>query len=149
MSKNIFITLLCVLALGLTACDDGRIYPDTDTSSEGKTVVLSEAGRWVSLNGVFGNAVEWEKVKKEFGNRCAYCGKGHVVLIPEHIVPQSILGKVHPERVDLIENIVPSCSHCNSVKKLKSLKEFFEQEKDFTRTRLKKIQEHYRKYHIK
>ena len=40
MSKNIFITLLCVLALGLTACDDGRIYPDTDTSSEGKTVVL-------------------------------------------------------------------------------------------------------------
>ena len=40
MSKNIIITLLGVLALGLTACDDGRIYPDTSTSAEGKTVVL-------------------------------------------------------------------------------------------------------------
>jgi hypothetical protein len=40
MSKNIIITLLGVLALGLTACDDGRIYPDSATSTEGKTVVL-------------------------------------------------------------------------------------------------------------
>ncbi len=126
-----------------------EVMQDFVVGVEGKTVVLSEAGRWVSLNGVFGNTVEWEKVKKEFGNRCAYCGKNHVALIPEHIVPQSVMGRVHPERVDLIENIVPSCSHCNSVKKLKSLKDFFEQEKDFTQTRLKKIQEHYRKYHIK
>ena len=40
MRNFIFATLLEVLMLGLTACDDGRVYPDTDTSSEGKTVVL-------------------------------------------------------------------------------------------------------------
>jgi hypothetical protein len=59
------------------------------------------------------------------------------------------MAKVHPEKVDLVENIVPACSYCNSVKKLKSLKEFFEHEKEFTQARLKKIREHYRKYHIK
>ena len=125
-----------------------EVMQDFIVGIESKTIVQSETGRWVSLNGVFGNAVEWEKVKKDFGNRCAYCGKKQVKLIPEHIVPQSVMGKVHPERVDLIENIVPACSHCNSAKKLKTVKEFFEEENEFTQTRLNKIKEHYRKYHI-
>ena len=40
MRNYFFITLLGVFVLGLTACDDGRIYPDSATSTEGKTVVL-------------------------------------------------------------------------------------------------------------
>ena len=40
MRNYFFITLLGVFVLGLTACDDGRIYRDTSTSAEGKTVVL-------------------------------------------------------------------------------------------------------------
>lgn len=115
---------------------------------ETKTIVRSQTGRWVSLNGVFGNSVEWERVKKEFGHKCAYCGKSHETLIPEHIVPQSVLGKVSPEKVDLIENIVPACGSCNAAKKLKTVREFFEKNEVFSQARLKKIQEHYRKYHI-
>ena len=52
MKKQIFATLLAVTAMGLTACDDGRIYPETAASSEGKTVrlegVLEGLENWTS-----------------------------------------------------------------------------------------------------
>lgn len=115
---------------------------------ETHTIVLSQTGRWVSLNGVFGNSVEWKRVQKEFGNRCAYCGEENGTLIAEHIVPQSVMGKVHPERVDLVENIVPACPRCNSEKRLMSVADFYKKSRTFTKARLGKVQEHYRKYHI-
>ena len=40
MKKYIFATLLGLLMLNVTACDDGRIYPETAATSEGKTVIL-------------------------------------------------------------------------------------------------------------
>ena len=40
MRRDIFATLLGLVALGLAACDDGRIYPESVTLSEGKTVQL-------------------------------------------------------------------------------------------------------------
>ena len=40
MKKYIFATLLGLLMLNVTACDDGRIYPETAATAEGKTVVL-------------------------------------------------------------------------------------------------------------
>jgi len=40
MKKYIFATLLGLVMLSVTACDDGRIYPETATTAEGKTVVL-------------------------------------------------------------------------------------------------------------
>lgn len=113
---------------------------------ESKTIIRSQTGRWVSLNGVFGNTVEWERIKKEFGYRCAYCGKEHVTLIPEHLVPQSVMSKAAPEKVDLIENIVPACAECNGGKGLLSLSDWYTKQHSFSKARLRKIQEHYRKY---
>ena len=115
---------------------------------ETHTIVPSQTGRWVSLNGVFGNSVEWKRTQKEFGNRCAYCGEEHGRLIAEHIVPQSVMGKVHPEKVDLVENIVPACSKCNGEKRLMSVADFYKKSRTFTKARLGKVQEHYRKYHV-
>ena len=40
MKKYIFATLLGLVMLNVTACDDGRIYPETAATAEGKTVVL-------------------------------------------------------------------------------------------------------------
>ena len=40
MKKYIFATLLGLLMLNVTACDDGRIYPETAATAEGKTVVM-------------------------------------------------------------------------------------------------------------
>ncbi len=40
MKKYIFATLLALTTLTLASCDDGRIYPETSTTAEGKTVVV-------------------------------------------------------------------------------------------------------------
>ena len=40
MKKHIFAALSALTALGLASCDDGKIYPETATLSEGKTVLM-------------------------------------------------------------------------------------------------------------
>lgn len=40
MKKNIISTFILLTILGFTSCDDGRIYPETATLSEGKSVQL-------------------------------------------------------------------------------------------------------------
>ena len=40
MKRLVSKTLIGVSLLSLCACDDGRIYPETNTSADGKTVVL-------------------------------------------------------------------------------------------------------------
>jgi len=40
MKKYIFAALFGLSALTLASCDDGRIYPETSTTAEGKTVVV-------------------------------------------------------------------------------------------------------------
>ena len=40
MKKNVFLALLSLGVFLLCACDDGRIYPESATSAEGKTVVM-------------------------------------------------------------------------------------------------------------
>ena len=63
------------------------------------TIVKSPMGHWVNLNGFGGNSVEWNKILHEFNHKCAYCGRGDVPLIPEHIVPQSVMSLEHPDWV--------------------------------------------------
>jgi len=40
MKKNILVSFIGLAVIGLASCDDGRIYPETVTHSEGKTVQL-------------------------------------------------------------------------------------------------------------
>lgn len=114
---------------------------------ESKTIIRSRAGHWVSLNGVFGNSTEWPKIKRNFGNCCAYCGT-KTTLIPEHIIAQSTLSKTTPGRVDLMENIVPACSSCNGSKGKLNFIDWFKKQPFYTKRRHEKIKNHYRKYHI-
>lgn len=50
------------------------------------------------------------RLKKDYCNRCAYCGR-ELPLSMDHVVPLSRGGS------NIIENIVPACKSCNSSKK--------------------------------
>ena len=52
---------------------------------------------------------EWDGRIKEFGGRCAYCGR-IAALSQDHVQPISTGGE------HTIENVVPACKHCNSSK---------------------------------
>jgi 5-methylcytosine-specific restriction endonuclease McrA len=52
---------------------------------------------------------EWEDLKIEFNNRCAFC-RGKKKLTKDHIIPLSEGG------TDYIDNIQPLCRNCNSRK---------------------------------
>ena len=113
------------------------------------SIVRSDEGHWVNLNGYdSGCGVEWEKTKRFFGNRCAYCGE-EAPLVPEHIVPQTVMSTVDPRRVDLVgSNVICSCSRCNGEKKASNMEEWFRHSKHFSKYRLGKIHEFQRMYRI-
>ncbi|NFI95603.1 HNH endonuclease [Clostridium botulinum] len=52
---------------------------------------------------------QWRKIKNAFNNKCAYCGQ-ELPLSQEHFVPLSKGGEY------TLNNIIPSCRHCNSSK---------------------------------
>jgi 5-methylcytosine-specific restriction endonuclease McrA len=53
---------------------------------------------------------EWLSVLSEFNHSCAYCGRSDAKLTMDHVIPIS-KGGPHSK-----ENVVPSCSSCNSKK---------------------------------
>ncbi len=63
-------------------------------------------GRLLNAAGAF-TPEEWEARKIQFGNRCAYCGQKAKRLTPDHYIPLSRGG------TNSIDNIIPSCEHCN------------------------------------
>jgi len=63
------------------------------------------------------SAQEWSALKKQFGNRCAYCGRPGPVTV-DHRVPLSRGGR------NVIANILPACKSCNSKKHDKTELEF-------------------------
>lgn len=111
------------------------------------TIVRSERGSWVHLGGFDSNTVEWDKTVKEFHGKCAYCGK-EKPLLPEHLIPQTILSKEHPELVDRIQNIVPSCSDCNHSKLRHDWEEWYRAQDFYTDTRYSAIKRHINKYKL-
>ena len=115
---------------------------------ETHTIVRSRAGYWVSLNGVFTNDTEWERTKHEFDDACAYCGAKDTPLIAEHVIAKSELSKKAPGRVDLVENIVPTCARCNGSKETNPWKPWYKKQKFFDNKRLHRIENHINKYHI-
>src|SRR4051812_11604534 len=54
---------------------------------------------------------QWKKCLKDWGGRCAYCGRGDRVLHREHFVPVALGGTLKKD------NIVPACQSCNNTKK--------------------------------
>ena len=52
---------------------------------------------------------QWSQIKNSFNNKCAYCGK-ELPLAQEHFIPLSKGGEY------TLNNIIPSCKHCNSSK---------------------------------
>lgn len=60
------------------------------------------------------------KVHAKCGGRCAYCGTEITVeaMQIDHIHPRSFGG------TNAIENLLPSCRHCNNYKAVFSLEEF-------------------------
>jgi len=108
-------------------------------------IVKSDKGHWVDLNGYTKNDIEFEKVKNEFDNVCAYCGKEDLLgLIPEHLIAQS---KEHSS--DKIQNIIPSCRDCNKDKYDNPVREWYQSKEFYTEERFKKIISHWEKYFIK
>lgn len=114
---------------------------------ETNTIVKSHRGNYVNLNGFGSNSIEWSKVIDEFNHCCAYCGK-ETALIPEHIIPQSILSQEHPEQVDLIGNIVCACGTCNGSKNKSEMESWFKEQSYFMEARLRKIKNHINKYEL-
>ena len=70
-----------------------------------------KARRYARKQGAVGNHTlkEWNKLKEDFGNICAICGKDKP-LTKDHIIPLSKGG------TDFIWNIQPLCRNCNSKK---------------------------------
>lgn len=71
----------------------------------------------------------WKALIEEFGNKCVYC-KQEVATCIDHILPYDWDGN------NSIENLVPSCSLCNSIASDKVF-ESFEQKKQYILSRRK------------
>lgn len=75
---------------------------------------------------------EWEATKKFWNYRCCYCGKKGKgkFLTKEHILPTSKGG------LTTRNNIVPACSHCNTLKGNEGLEEWYREQLFFHEDRL-------------
>jgi len=113
---------------------------------ETHTMARSADGYPVSLNGCFGNSVEWDRTLREFDHKCAYCGESHETLMAEHIVPQSVMAREHPELCDSVSNIVPVCKSCNQSKGTSFMPTWFKKQSSYSDERYWKIQHHQGKY---
>ena len=148
-SKDIATTLrdyvLCRIADDMdTAVDKLRMFIAGIKSG---SIVKSSFGKFVNRNGFGGNDVEWPKILKEFNNRCAYCGKT-TALIPEHIIPQSVLAKESPQDVDIIGNLTCSCGTCNASKGKSDMEIWYRKQPFFSESRLRKIKRHQLMYSL-
>jgi prophage antirepressor-like protein len=113
-------------------------------------IVKSKQNHWVNLGGFGSNNIEWTRVLNEFEHRCAYCGihEDETKLMPEHIVPQSVMSTIDPTKVDLVGNIVPACGKCNGSKGTRDMEEWYMSQPYYSPGRLRKIKEHQKKYEV-
>jgi len=75
---------------------------------------------------------QWEKIKKDFNNKCAYCGK-EKKLEQEHFLPISKGGEYTHN------NIIPACRNCNSGKGNKMFHEWYPKYKHYSKKREKQL----------
>ena len=75
---------------------------------------------------------QWEAIKREFNYACAYCGKKKK-LCQEHFVPLVNGGEYTHN------NILPSCTSCNTRKGRKSFSDWYHTDKYYSKKREQKI----------
>jgi len=66
---------------------------------------------------------DWNELMNLYGYRCAYCNR-ELSLTMDHVVPLRHNGQ------HTLDNIVPSCKHCNSSKGTKSLLQYLIHQKE-------------------
>ena len=71
-----------------------------------------------------------EYLLEKWGRKCAYCGKEHIPLQIEHIVPRAKGGS------NRVSNLCLACEKCNTAKGTKDIKDFLKKKPDL----LKKIE---------
>jgi 5-methylcytosine-specific restriction endonuclease McrA len=76
--------------------------------------------------------LDWEEIKKDFKNECAYCGEKTSLEI-EHIIPVSKGGGLTKS------NIIPSCKKCNINKGNKNFIKWYRNKNFYSQEREKKI----------
>lgn len=106
-------------------------------------IVKSLRGCMIDLQGVFGNNIEFERIKKEFNNECAYCGASDVVLIAEHLIAKS-----KPNTSDCVFNIVPACMKCNESKDDRKASAWYSEQDFCNEDRWSRIVDHYLNYKL-
>lgn len=75
---------------------------------------------------------QWEDLKTEFNNLCAYCGMKKP-LVQDHFIPLKNGGEYS------INNIVPSCGSCNSKKSSRQFFEWYPEYKYYSKKREQKV----------
>lgn len=81
------------------------------------------------------SAEQWEMIKNDFNNKCAYCGQA-LPLAQEHFIPLSKGGEF------TINNIIPACVSCNSSKWNNDFFEWYPKYKYYSKKREKFILEY-------
>jgi len=69
----------------------------------------------LDAEGDFITVEEFEALCERYGKRCLRCGRGDLLLTPDHVVPLSLGGG------NLISNVQPLCGGCNSWKNVKAV----------------------------
>lgn len=75
---------------------------------------------------------QWEKIKTQFNNKCAYCGE-EISLTQDHFIPLSKGGEYTHN------NIIPACLSCNSKKHNKDFFSWYPQHESYSKQREQKI----------
>jgi len=88
-----------------------QVYHQNYCKRHPKRIAHLKARRYARESNAAGSHTlqEWEDMKIEFGNKCAFCRK-EKPLTKDHIIPLSENG------TDYIDNIQPLCRNCNSKK---------------------------------
>lgn len=76
---------------------------------------------------------QWEKIKKEFDYKCAYCGETVDTLEQDHFIPVSVGGEYTHN------NIIPACRHCNASKNNRDFFNWYPKESFYSKQREQKI----------
>jgi 5-methylcytosine-specific restriction endonuclease McrA len=77
---------------------------------------------------------QWEQIKKDFDNKCAYCGKE-----PDGTLEQDHFIALANDGEYTHDNIIPACKSCNASKANRDFFKWYPRQDYYSKTREKKI----------